>query len=423
MESKKQTANKKVIRLGIFGLGRGGTFLKSVLLNNGEVVAMCDWSREKMENMAKELPEAPAMYTDFDEFIEHDMDAVFLANCFHEHAQFAIRALEKGLHVMTECTSNATMAEGVALVRAVEKSGCVFALAENYPYMLFNQEMSRVCKEGTLGKIIYAEGEYNHPFNFNDTETHRILRPYARHWRNYLPRSYYITHSLAPLMAATGAIPRRVSAYGVFAPFEEFDYCGNNVADRAAIITCLNDDDSVFRVTGCAAFGAHGNSYRFCGTKGQIENLRGMGDTVMLRYNSWEIPEGKEEVNRYTPEWPESIRDLAEKAGHGGGDYFVIGEFFDSIRNGTEPVFDVYRATAMSSVGILAHRSLLEKGQPYDIPDFRKEEDRVKYEKDDLTPFPGPDGSEPTLPVCSHPDYQVDERRFNNYLEITGEKK
>ena len=54
----------------------------------------------------------------------------------------------------------------------------------------------------------------------------------------------------------------------------------------------------------------------------------------------------------------------------------------------------------------MAHRSQLEKGTPFDIPDFRKEEDRVKWENDRLTPFYGADGSEPTLPCCSNPDYR-----------------
>ena len=65
----------------------------------------------------------------------------------------------------------------------------------------------------------------------------------------------------------------------------------------------------------------------------------------------------------------------------------------------------------------LAHRSLLEEGVPYDIPDFRKEEDRVKWEKDTLNPCYGPNGEEPTLPCCSHPDYKPMESQLNNYLE------
>ena len=410
----------KTIRLGVFGLGRGGSFMEIVLANNGEVVALCDRDEAKKQEAAKVLPEPPACYTDFDAFLQHDMDAVFLSNCFHEHAPFAIRCLEKGLHVLTECASNATMAEGVALVRAAEKSKGIFMLAENYPFMQFNQEMRRVYRSGDLGKALFCEGEYNHPFNMNNTEEHRHLRPYAEHWRNYLPRSYYITHSLAPLMYITGAKPVRVSAFGCFAPFEEFDYVGTGVGDRAAIVTCLNDDDSVFRVTGCAAFGAHENSYRVCGTRGQMENIRGGEGRMMLRYNDWDVPEGGEAQRMYHPEWPADVSELVEKVGHGGGDFFVIREFFDCIREGRQPEFDVHFATTCASVALLSHRSLLEKGVPYDIPDFHKEEDRIKYENDWLSPFPGT-APENRIASCSHPDYRPDAEKFANYLKMVSE--
>ena len=79
--------------------------------------------------------------------------------------------------------------------------------------------------------------------------------------------------------------------------------------------------------------------------------------------------------------------------------------------------FDFYSALAMSSVAILAHRSALEGGKPYDIPDFTKEEDQKLYENDFLTPFYGDDGSKPTLPCCSHPDYKPSERQMQLYLE------
>ena len=132
----------KIVRLGIFGLGRGGSFYKDILANDGTVVAVCDRRTDCFDEAKKYMPDV-VCYTDFEAFLEHDMDAVFLANCFHEHAAYAIRCLEKGLHVLSECTSNVTMAEGVALVRAAEKSKAFYMLAENYPYMRFNQEIRR----------------------------------------------------------------------------------------------------------------------------------------------------------------------------------------------------------------------------------------------------------------------------------------
>ena len=413
----------KIIKMGIFGLGRGGSFYQNIMANNAEIVAVCDRDTNKLEQAKKYLGQDLATYTDFDAFIEHEgLEAVFLCNFFHQHAPFAIKALERNIHVLSECTANGTMAEGVALVRAAEKSKAIYALAENYPYMKFNQEMKRIFASGTLGKLLFAEGEYNHPVDPSDRKYAKELRPFAKHWRNFLPRSYYVTHSLAPLMYITGATPVRITAMPVYAPFFEEGLMGLAVGDRAAIITCLNDDHSVFRVTGCAAFGAHENSYRICGTKGQVENIRGE-ERILLRYNKWDVPQGAHRSSVYMPDWPDKDKALIEKAGHGGGDFFVIREFLDCIREGKKPVFDVYAATTMSSVGILAHRSLLERGMPYDIPDFRREEDRLKYEKDRLSPFWGPNGEAPSLYASSHPEDHPSAEKMAAYDELMEELK
>ena len=349
----------------------------------------------------------PAFYTDFDEFLKHDMDAVILANYFHEHAPYAIRCLEKGLHVLSEGTSNSTMAEGVALVRAAERSSSIYMLGDNYPFLPFNQEIDRVYRSGVLGKALYAEGEYNHPFDPGDAEYLHRLMPRARHWRNYAPSAYYITHSLSPLMCTTGARPVRVTAMPVFSP-DHTPYNRRYVGDKSAILTCLNDDCSVFRVIGWSSFGAKEASFRICGTKGQIENIRSSDGRIMVRYNEWDVPIGEERERIYKPDWPSDCRALIGRSGL-GADFFLIREFFRCIQWGQRPEMDVYFATTMASVGILGHRSLMELGVPYDIPDFRKEEDRQKYENDHLTPFWDSDGNPPTFPCCSQPDYRPSE--------------
>lgn len=408
----------KKIRIGIFGAGRGVDVAKNLMLLDCEIVALCDFNEKRRNEGLAKLGLDVAAYENFDDFIEHEMDAVILANYFHEHTPYAIKCFEKGIHVFSECISNGTMAEGVELVRAYEKSNSIYMLAENYPQMIFNREMKRVCDGGSLGKILYAEGEYNHPVSSDDIEFTKSCVYFVDHWRNYSPRSYYITHSLAPLMWATGATPERVSAFAVYAPFKEIA-TARRVGDRAAIITTVNDDNSVFKVTGCAAFGAHHNAYRICGENGQIENLRGMDDKIMLRYNDWSVPEGKETVNLYEPKWNDKDEDFINKAGHGGGDYIVARMFLDCIREGRQPEhpYDIYSAVTMSSVGILAHRSILNGGAAYDVPDFRLEECRREYENDRQTPFCGTDGSRPNIPCCSNPDYAPTDEQIRLLVE------
>ena len=284
--------------------------------------------------------------------------------------------------------------------------------------------MQRVAASGTLGKIVYAEGEYNHPCAYDDIWFKQTYNFFSKHWRNYCSMTYYITHSLGPVMRATGATPKIVTAMGVYAPNRvDAPNASLSSGDIAAIITTMNDDDSVFRVTGCGGFGGHHNAYRLCGTKGQIENIRGLGDKIMLRYNGWEKPEGVEEVSMYDPQWNDDDADKIGASGHGGSDYLTARMFLECIEEGHQPPhpFHVHSAVAMSSVAILAHRSMLEKGKPYEIPDFHTEEARKQYENDRHTVFIGADGTEPDLPACSHPDFRPTEKQMQMYLDLFGQ--
>ena len=414
------------IKVGIFGLSRGSSGIADILANGGDIVALCDLNRERLARINGMLDNKATLYTDFDEFINHPgLEAVLLDNYFHEHAPFAIKALEKNIHVLSECTANATMAEGVALVRAAQKSKAIYMLGENFQHRKYNDEIRRVCQEGTLGKVLFAEGEYNHPLDPTDLAYAKQLHPYAKHWRNFIPASYYITHSLGPLIYATEAIPKRVTALPVAGniPDEMTTRCivySPFKAEKAAIISILNEDGSVFRVTGCSKFGAKENSYRICGEKGQIENIRG-SERLLLRYNEWETPEGCESKINYMPERSPEDAELCKDSGHAGADFFVVRDFFEAIREEKQPFFDVYRATAMSSVAILAHRSTLEFGMPYDVPDFHREEDLVKYENDHLSPFFGTDGSEPNMPWSAFPSKWYNEEGIARYDEIASQ--
>lgn len=413
----------KKLKIGVVGGGRGSTLAQNFMLLNCDIVALCDDRPDRLELGAKRINNGLALYDDFDKFIEHDMDAVILANFFHEHAPMAIKCFEKGIHVFSECISNGTMAEGVELIKAFQKTNSIYFLAENYPQMVFNREMKNVVDGGTLGKILYAEGEYNHPGNPADISFKKEYNYFTEHWRNYLPRTYYITHSLGPIMRATGATPKRVTAFASFAPTETADPLASYVGDRAAIVTTLNDDGSIFRVTGCAGFGAHHNAYRICGTDGQIENIRGMGTKVMLRYNNWNIPEGKEEINCYEPAWNDKDEELIKTSGHGGADYLTARMFVECIRENKQPEhpFDIYSAVAMSSTAILSHRSMLEGGAPYDIPDFRDDEWCNKYENDRLSPF-YTNGQAPNIPCCSKTDHKPSDEQLALFKkDVLGE--
>lgn len=415
----------KKIKIGIFGAGiRGLDLVKNFLMLDCEIVAICEFRTERHSAAKEMLGKDIAIYDNFDDFLNHKMDAVILANFFHEHAPYAIKCFEKGLHVYSECMSNGTMAEGVELIRAWEKSNSVYMLAENYPQMIFNREIKRICDGKTLGKILYAEGEYNHTGDPTNVQSKKDYSYYPEHWRHYLPRTYYCTHSLGPIMYATGATPKMVASYAIYAPTEVDAPIASQVGDRASIIITQNDDGSVFRFVGNSGFGSSHNSYRVCGTKGQIENLRGMDNKIMLRYDSWQVPEGAQKTELYEPTWNDKDEELIIKSGHGGSDYLTARIFVNCIKEGKQPEhpYNIHAAVTMASVAILAHRSMLNGGTPISIPDFHLEECRKQYENDRLSPFFGTDGTAPSIPCCSHTDHKPTEEQMKMYEKLVLNK-
>lgn len=412
------------IKVGVFGAGRGVDLAHNFIALGCEIVALCDFDENRLKEGVENLGIEVATYKDFNEFINHKMDAMIIANYFHEHAPYTIECFKRNIHVFCECISNGTMGEGIELFDAFKNTKSIYMLAENYPQMLFNREIKRIADTGTLGKIMYAEGEYNHPSDPYDTSFLHRYNYFPEHWRNYLPTTYYITHSLGPIMWACKATPKKVTAFSIYAPFEGEVPSAKQTGDVTSIITMFNDDGSIYRVTACADFGGHHNAYRVCGREGQIENLRGMNDQVMLHYNDWSKPIDKEEYNLYKPNWNDKDEDLIVKSGHGGADYLTCRTFLDCIKENKQPEFpfDLHSAINMSSVAILAHRSALEGGKVFDIPDFSKEEDRKLYENDYLTPFPKTDGSKPTLPCCSNPSFTRNEKNLELYKKLLNIK-
>ena len=110
--------------------------------------------------------------------------------------------------------------------------------------------------------------------------------------------------------------------------------------------------------------------YSLQGTRGAYESSRGQRMVYLegrTRGEQWE------ELEKYagefdSPRWKQSA-DRAASAGHGGADYFVLGDFVRAIRTGVSPI-DVVDAVTWSVVRPLSAQSLLHGSAPVDIPDF-----------------------------------------------------
>jgi predicted dehydrogenase len=258
-------------------------------------------------------------------------------------------------------------------------------LAENYPYTQFHMEMRRLYRSGEIGTAMYGEGEYNHPMS---PEEFNGISPGIGHWRNWLPSTYYCTHALAPLMYISDGMPVKVNGLSIANP--EMNRKTARVGDPGSVILCRMDNGAVFRLMGLFLPG-HSCWTRVHGTRGAMETTRDPGyfgsGKVRVWHEPWLRHAGQPIERVYVPEWPEHAA-MANRAGHGGGDFWTNFEFANAIRSGKQPYLNVYRGVAMSSVGILAWRSALSDGAPCEMPNFSSEKSRKAVENDHWSPFP-----------------------------------
>ncbi len=371
----------KELRIGIFGGARGRNYYGPLAAIEGaRVVAMCDKKPETREKLKEMVAEDVVICETWDELLAVGLDAVILANYFHEHACYAIKAMEAGLDVISETTAAPTLGECLDLVECVERTGRKYMLAANCIKMPGPAELGSVYQSGELGEVLYAEAEYFHPMSAEESSG---LAPEEYHWRKYLPGTYYNMHSLGVLMGATKLLPRRVTAMDVKTKSCEARKGVITNAVSAGVALYEMENGSVFRSTGWVKMRPAGKWFRLCCENGTIETDRENQDRVLLRSKD-------QKSMLYDPmDWQYTAEE--RKGGHGGADTRICQQIFDYLTGkDEEPIIDIYRGVTLSLAAIYGLYSVLE-GKTFDIPDITDKAAREVLRGDYRTPFADPD--------------------------------
>ena len=408
------------LKIGVFGGYRGHTMI-NVLFNHddAELVAVCDKYEPILEGIrneaaAKEM--TVATYTDFDEFIKHDMDAVVLANYATEHAVYAIRCLKAGKHVMSEVLPCETMAQAVELIETVEETGLVYTYAENYCYMRHAFEMWHRYKRGDIGEVTYIEGEYIHDCT---AIWPQITYGDPDHWRNRMHPTFYCTHSIGPMLTMTGLRP--VQVVGFETPLHD------KYKDIA--ITRGTGIEIVTLENGAIARSVHGDlkrepcsyNYMIYGQKGMMEGDRFPynEDSKLMHVYLESDKFCKGEWENYNPEAPIEPEKANKFGTHGGSDFYATHFFIEAIlgRPQGEWAIDVYTAVDMGICGLLAYKSILDGNVPVKVPNLRNKEERDAYRNDHACTTPWVAGDQ-LLPRSSHAYEPVPEETYKRHEEL-----
>ncbi|MBI3974406.1 MAG: Gfo/Idh/MocA family oxidoreductase [Chloroflexi bacterium] len=362
---------------------RSGAFITGFRsLPQCEIVAVCDPDPAMRQTLGDRahVPDS-GRFADYEDLLERARpDVVVIASPMPFHVPQAIQALDLGVHVLSEVTAAVDLEQCRQLVQAVRRSHAQYMMAENYCYRKPMVLVRALAERGLFGRCYFAEGEYIHDMKHRHHEPDGSLTWRAA-WQVGQRGCTYGTHSLAPALECFGP-EARVATVSCVGSGMHTD--PEHPHDDTVLMLCQLNTGGLIKVRLDMMSNRPHNLtyYSLQGTKGGYEAPRGFGDDhkIWLGENVHPQP-----LTASAPEW-RSLWDYAEdylpaiwrdppeeavRAGHGGGDYFIVHDFVQAVLKGQRPPIDVYRAMDYTVPGLISEQSINQGGVPLPVPDLR----------------------------------------------------
>ncbi|MDR0463551.1 MAG: Gfo/Idh/MocA family oxidoreductase [Treponema sp.] len=147
------------VRLGVIGAGVIGTaHIKTILAKHApdiKLTAAAESSPEKREEISALIGNGYQIFETADELIEKGrIDAVLIAVPHYQHPEIAVKAFEKGLHVLCEKPAGVYTKQVREMNEAAAKSGKVFAMMFNQRTNARYRKVRELVTGGSLGAIM-----------------------------------------------------------------------------------------------------------------------------------------------------------------------------------------------------------------------------------------------------------------------------
>ena len=397
----------KAIVLGAGSRGENYANYALIAPESLKIVAVAEPRKDRRERFAEKFGiSAENCFESWEELLEKPRlaDAAFVCTLDHQHLAPAMKALERGYHILLEKPMSNREEECVAIEAAAEKSGKTMAVCHVLRYTAFFGTIKQLIEEGKVGKVTSISQIENVAYWH---QAHSFVRG---NWRNSDETSPMILqkccHDIDILLWLTGQDCVRVSSFGSLKHFvpanapegapercmdgcphgesclynaprfylktpgtwptdvlgtdqseegilkalREGPYgrcvyrCDNNVVDRQTVMMEM-EDGAVCTLLMTAFSEACCRQLKVQGTLGQIE-------ADMDRNEVWLHPFGG------------SLQKVAVKAtdgsGHGGGDYGLLRDFLQAVRTGNESRTSAKKSLQSHLICFAAEKSRLE---------------------------------------------------------------
>jgi predicted dehydrogenase len=348
----KPVSDRK-IRVGIAGYGvcSFGAAFSFQDHPNVEIVGVTDLIPEKLAGLAKAV-RCDKTYPSAEEMFKNDkIEAVFLATDAPSHARLAVMALKHGKHVASAVPAVfGSVEDADKLFEAVKTTGMKYMMFETSYFHDDLYAMRQMYSDGTLGKVVYSEGEY---FHYMPEPI-----PSYKDWRVGLPPQWYPTHSNAYYVGVGAGSFTEVSCMGMPGTVKHLQP-QNNVYKNA-----FGTEIALFR-TSEGGMSRMAVSWDTPGAGGEMGRIRGQKGSVYGTFKTEGENKPAKEYKR--PPLPPKV----DAGGHGGSHGYLMNEFVTAILENRKPLVDVGQALSMTVGGIMAHQSALKDGELLKIPQYK----------------------------------------------------
>lgn len=126
------------------------------LIDEAEIVALCDLQHEKAKQRAIEY-RIPAIYTDHRTMLEKEaLDFVDIATEPESHLALVSAGAAKGIHILCQKPMANNLDEARRMVGVCEDAGVILMINENYRHQAWFRKVKLLLEEGVLGVPFYA---------------------------------------------------------------------------------------------------------------------------------------------------------------------------------------------------------------------------------------------------------------------------
>jgi len=393
------------VRIAVVGVGDRGAFAVQRLsfVPGCTVVAVCDVDEPKTQACSEYLVSrgfaAPEQFVGAEAYKDlckrDNIDLVYIATDWVNHAPIALEAMNNGKHAAIEVPAAIDLKECWALVDACERTRKHCTILENCCYDFFEMSTLAMAQAGVFGEIIHGEGAYLHNLD-------QFWDGYWNSWRLDFNQKYrgdvYATHGFGPVCQALNIhrgdrlktlISMDTDSFNGKKQYAERHGSCESFAngDQTSTLIRTENGKTILIEHDVMTPRPYNRMYQLVGTDGYagkypVEEILIRNPEENVEVNASEItgheplsPEQAEALKAKYPNpilTPELIELAKEVGGHGGMDFIMDYRLIYCLNNGLPLDMDVYDLAEWSSVGELSRISIENNGAPVEFPDFTR---------------------------------------------------